>query len=276
MSLARRAALLLAASISLPLVPALAADYDPPIYVEPAADEYVPVEVGTGWYLRGDLGYSVNDPYEDKTNNPGFSSSQSPISASIGFGYHFNDYFRADVNLGLLPTSEFHDTDANTTCFGYEETTTVFGTFLTPSSRPCQQADDADQKAYNLMANAYFDLGTYSGFTPYIGGGVGVVYNSFKHAEGAKDCTDDQFFQCSTDPNFYRGSSKNERNYNFAYSLGAGVSYRMTRNTSIDVGYQYLSAPSAEYLRFGNSQGAYRATGLDFHLIQVGLRYDIW
>ena len=35
--------------------PALAADYDPPPLLEPAP-EYQPVEIGNGWYLRGDGG----------------------------------------------------------------------------------------------------------------------------------------------------------------------------------------------------------------------------
>ncbi len=48
-----RIVLLLAASMP---AAAYAADYDPPIFVEEAA-EYVPVEVGSGWYLRGDVGY---------------------------------------------------------------------------------------------------------------------------------------------------------------------------------------------------------------------------
>ena len=39
-----------------PLAAAHAADYDPPIVIDDAA-EYVPVEVGSGWYLRGDVGY---------------------------------------------------------------------------------------------------------------------------------------------------------------------------------------------------------------------------
>ncbi|WP_204273068.1 hypothetical protein, partial [Enterobacter hormaechei] len=39
-----------------------------------------------------------------------------------------------------------------------------------------------------LMANGYVDLGTYVGITPYVGGGVGVVYSKYSTAIGAKDC----------------------------------------------------------------------------------------
>ena len=96
----------LAALVLAPLTPAQAADYDPPIYVDQAPD-YQPVEVGSGWYLRGDVGYAGSrraTRIEDFTFTPAsFSEKQDPAFASIGFGYHFNDYLRGDINLGYLP-----------------------------------------------------------------------------------------------------------------------------------------------------------------------------
>ena len=103
-----RIVLLLAASMP---VAAYAADYDPPIFVE-EADEYVPVEVGSGWYLRGDVGY-VFDSGIDGVDYTAFDPiasadvSASFTSASIdtdftwggGFGYRFTDYFRADATV---------------------------------------------------------------------------------------------------------------------------------------------------------------------------------
>ncbi len=56
--------LALAAATLLPAA-ALAADYDPPIYVD-EAPEYVPVEVGSGWYLRGDVGYAFKRNYKNE------------------------------------------------------------------------------------------------------------------------------------------------------------------------------------------------------------------
>ncbi|TIM51306.1 MAG: porin family protein, partial [Mesorhizobium sp.] len=56
-------ALALAAIALTPLSQALGADYDPPIYVDQAPD-YVPVEVGSGWYLRGDVSYLVQKSFD--------------------------------------------------------------------------------------------------------------------------------------------------------------------------------------------------------------------
>src|ERR1700722_495855 len=78
------------AAILLPLSPVHAADYDPPIYVDQAPD-YKPVEVGSGWYLRGDVGYAFNKPYEFSETPAGFSTGIQAFSGSVGMGYHFND-----------------------------------------------------------------------------------------------------------------------------------------------------------------------------------------
>ena len=74
MNLTLRFALSLAALA--PFAAAHAADYDPPIYVEEAA-EYVPVEVGSGWYLRGDVGY-VFDASIGEVNYTTFDGALRP------------------------------------------------------------------------------------------------------------------------------------------------------------------------------------------------------
>ena len=53
------AALALATGVST----AQAADYEPTIIPAEtvAVEEYQPVEIGSGWYIRGDVGYSIND-----------------------------------------------------------------------------------------------------------------------------------------------------------------------------------------------------------------------
>ena len=103
-----RIVLLLAASMP---AAAYAADYDPPIFVEEAA-EYVPVEVGSGWYLRGDVGYvfdtsigdvdyTLFDPIAVAYSPASFTSQSidTDFTWGGGFGYRFTDYFRADATV---------------------------------------------------------------------------------------------------------------------------------------------------------------------------------
>ena len=52
MKLKSRIALALAATVALPFTAVLAADYDPPIYVD-QAPEYTPVAIGSGFVALG-------------------------------------------------------------------------------------------------------------------------------------------------------------------------------------------------------------------------------
>jgi opacity protein-like surface antigen len=274
------------AAVLLATMPGQAADYDPPIVVD-EAPEFVPVEVGSGWYLRGDVGYSVNKPYDYFQVPPGFTSSESPVSASVGMGYHFTDYFRGELNFGLLPTSKFSD-DFLTTCEGTQTVTVTNpdGSSTVASgrrNRDCEASNAGSNKAYNMMANAFVDLGTYSGFTPFIGGGVGVAYSTYRLAAGSRNCVDQSstvgntttIFECD-DPSVYEGGVTSERQYNFAYSLGAGVNYRFSRNASVDLGYEYFAVPQAKYVSLDGTGAPVINEGIDYHQVKLGLRYDLW
>jgi opacity protein-like surface antigen len=65
--------------------PALAADYDPPILLEDAPS-YVPVEVGSSWYLRGDVSYNANSPVYDVDG-----AANLRFGGGLGVGYQFKD-----------------------------------------------------------------------------------------------------------------------------------------------------------------------------------------
>jgi opacity protein-like surface antigen len=226
---------------------AFAADYEPPLTVA-EAPEYVPVEIGSGWYLRGDIGYDINDPYDDGDFGNSFlddAYDSYPISGSVGFGYHFTDYLRADINLGYLAGDQF-----------------AFDSF---TAGPITATADVRNKNWYGMLNGYVDLGTYAGITPYVGAGIGLMRS-------------DRRFDATFDDGAGGGFSydSHDVSYSMAYSLNAGLAYQVTPNLAIDVGYQYLSAPSAEYTKINSISDYEVEEGLSFHQIRVGLRYDLW
>ncbi len=79
-------------------------------------------------------------------------------------------------------------------------------------------ADDIDVKMKNdsVMLNAYYDINTGTKFTPYVGAGLGFSHQKVKADDIKK--------------------SSNE----FAWQVGAGVSYAATDNISVDFGYRYV------------------------------------
>lgn len=249
MSFKARLACLLAAA-AMPYAPAKAADLDPPIYAD-QAPEYTPVEVGSGWYLRGDVGYQINEAYDgDRDLNGDYGvvdmdldSDEDRWTASLGVGYHWTDWLRSDVNVGYIPGNEVE--------VDYDDGGNI-------------EHGELSNDAWYVMANAYVDLGTYVGFTPYLGAGAGVL-STKREADAHYD-----------NGGFERDFSDDSRDYEFAYSLDAGVAYRFTDNLSADLGYQYISAPNAEYADVTDLDNYPVREGLDFHQVRIGLRYDLW
>ncbi|WP_406872831.1 outer membrane protein [Aminobacter sp. P9b] len=231
MTLKSRIALALTATMLWPLA-ASAADYDPPVVIE-EAPEYVPVEVGSGWYLRGDIGYNFSDtPYQFTLL--GEETRNIHVNGSIGAGYHFNDFLRGELNFGFV---SYDKLDAS----------------LGPDTM------QFENNVWNGMANVYADLGTIAGFTPYVGAGVGLIYSSTTVNYNA--------------PSIPATFNLDDTQYKVAYSVGAGINYQVAQNTSVDVGYQYLTAPDLEYVDIDTLTVK---KGVDYHQVKVGLRYDLW
>src|SRR5690554_2575077 len=67
-----------------PATVATAADYNPPIYVD-EAPEFRPVEIGSGWYLRGDVGYSLETSADDAFTFRTFDLGPPAAYSSDGF-----------------------------------------------------------------------------------------------------------------------------------------------------------------------------------------------
>src|SRR5690606_31120520 len=129
----------------------------------------ISVEIGSGWYLRGDVGYSLetsaDDAFTFRTFDPGPPAAYSSdgfdtvdlsegFNFGLGFGYQFNDWLRADVTLERIALDFEGTTTSTTPCGG--------GT-------GCRTEDFSSLYGYSAMINGYADLGTFVGITPYVG-----------------------------------------------------------------------------------------------------------
>lgn len=211
---------------------AMAADYNPPIYIE-QAPEWVPVEIGSGWYLRGDVNYNLARPVYN-LSIAGRSTEHTRFGGDLGFGYHFNDHLRGDVTIGYMGGDDL-------------------------TLRDMTDSVTLSHSTWTGLVNAYADLGTVVGLTPYIGAGVGVTYSHQKISVDA--------------PSVPLNASASDTQYNFAYALMAGASYKVTENASIDAGYRFLHTPGEKYYDIPADEVR---KGTHQHQIRVGLRYDLW
>jgi opacity protein-like surface antigen len=171
--------------------------------------------------------------------------------------------------------------------------------FLYDTTNTCNASASVSQNDNTFLANAYFDLGTYYGFTPYVGGGLGanidtltgrVSYN--ETANGlpyAANLTaippfppvwvNAQGQTLAPQPNVpfaqeFWNRSMSSTKWSVAWALAAGIGYKLTPSTTIEIGYRYLNSGTVNTLL--NPQ-----TGLTIHQtnasqqIRVGVLYYI-
>jgi len=120
------------------------------------------------------------------------------------------------------------------------------------------------------MANAYFDLGDYSGFTPYVGAGIGGAQMHWG------DLTNTEYEDA--DPS-NSASSVHPGNgeLRFAWALHGGVSYDVSHNLKLDAGYTYTHIEGGNMFNFDAPSGFSGPQGFDsgveMHAVRVGVRY---
>lgn len=295
---------LLIAGIALTGLPSngLAADYDNPIFVE-QAPELQPVEVGNGWYIRGDIGVNFAGKHDTSEYAPAGSTGVRStnefgdvLNAGLGIGYQFNDYLRFDAGIERVFASSYSATTLvapRGPCLGWGVIQDpVLGEVIQDPYNidNCLDVDSASYNATNLMANAYVDLGTYLGFTPYIGGGLGIARVAWREETDATICipTDAAAHEegCNAigtvnqpapnTPYTEQGITNNGADYRFAYAVAAGVGYKMSNNLTLDMSYRMLNV-GANDVTYSTTPGSGMASdGFGTQQLRVGFRYSLW
>ena len=91
----------------------------------------------------------------------------------------------------------------------------------------------AQKSEWLFLANAYADLGTFYGITPYVGAGIGTSRNTIS---GFRDINI---------INGGGGYAGDESQWNFAWALHTGIGIQATERLTIDLGYSFVSLGDA-------------------------------
>lgn len=102
-----------------------------------------------------------------------------------------------------------------------------------------------------LLANVWYDIDTGTSFTPYVGGGAGVAWV-------------DASTKFSNDYGYTDGG------LGFAFQGGAGVTFDLTENIALDVGYRFKGIPNVNFAGRG-SIFSYDHGDLYSHNVQAGV-----
>ncbi|MCO5059341.1 MAG: porin family protein [Rhizobiaceae bacterium] len=232
---------------------ATAADlYEPPVYETPPPVYETPAVEYGGWYIRGDIDYHwskfggadyITYGPPPGSNSFDFGNFRGALSLGAGVGYKVSKYFRTDLTADWMFRSKFTGQTTGT-CAG----------------APCVSVDESSYSALLLLANAYADLGTYHGVTPYIGAGIGGAHVKWGDLRNT----------ITTTTTVHRGASE----WRFAWALMAGASYCLTKNLNLDVGYRYSRISGGRMFEYANFGGPGFDKGINVHEVRGGLRYQ--
>jgi opacity protein-like surface antigen len=224
--------------------PVFAADFVEPPVIEPAPPPVYeqPVEYG-GWYIRADY-----ITYGDIPGTGRFDSGEleSAFSAGAGVGYQINQHFRTDLTADWMSKSEFRGSTSG----------------LCGDGEPCTSVDTSSYTALLLLANAYVDIGTWHGITPYVGAGIGGAWVKW-----------DTLHNTTEDGEFLHGGGKGWR---FAYAAMAGASYCLSDRVKLDVGYRFSHIDGGKMFNYASDSnvGPGYDKGINTHEVRGGLRYQ--
>jgi opacity protein-like surface antigen len=256
------------------------------------------VEFGTGWYIRGDAGGVFEKGLLPSSVFSGSDPTKINWSATLGSGYKFNNWFRADATLGMFGQQNNTQAQGSVNCFSSINNVVnavgqSVGVYAVPGQ--CTPVQQLNLQKYLTLINGYFDLGTWYGVTPYIGAGVGaaIIHESgtlayFNNSDGSPYRANLVLpVGVNSNPTFLQGPalinplvpqpvinygnqnwdrSVKLTKYNFAWALMAGFGYNLTDSATIDIGYRYVNMG-----QFTDITGISR--NLSAQEIHIGIRY---
>jgi opacity protein-like surface antigen len=225
----------------------------------------VPVPETFTYYLRGDLGWSLSGTpsfsesgavYGGPPTNPLTSSGTSTDNVffgGIGAGAYLSNRFRADITLDF---------------FGDQEVTRL-STYVDGADTGTVR-DRVTLRGTVGLANIYWDLMPRGHFTPYVGAGIGFVYNDISRSYLATE---------SPGPTTPVTGSSHDTNVGLAGALMAGVSISTDHRYAWDFSYRALYVDGGSITTTLSGTGGTSSVDIGGHWdhqFRVGLRVNLW
>jgi opacity protein-like surface antigen len=224
----------------------------------------VPIPETFTYYLRGDLGWSfVGTPSFSESGAvygtpPGVALSSSRLNSDdvffggIGGGAYLSNRFRADFTLDFLGEQ---DVDRVSSYVDGADTGTV--------------RDRLRLRGTVGLANIYWDLLPRGHFTPYVGAGIGFVYNDISRTYSATE----------TPSGTVVTGSSHDTSFGLAGALMAGVSISTDHRYAWDFSYRALYVDGGSIATTLSGTGGSSSVDIGGHWdhqLRVGLRVNLW
>lgn len=289
-----------------------------------------PVEVGSGWYIRGDVGITSDSlptvslssslaaqtvGTQGATIPPGgeatqavnniFGSNHSSTNwvFDAAAGYRVNNYLRLEAEYAYWAGPTNNISGGQVVCpyalqgLSSQSTPVVELGYLYNVNDTCDGYLKSRQTNNLMMANAYVDLATFYGLTPYVGGGLGMNVSAQKGSLTYYQTSDGSVYAANltptgTFPNLWTDQNGNplspqpkiafaQQNwnrtfssvkYNAAWALSFGVGYQLTPAATLDISYRYLNMGTNSYTMNPQTNAVVKQANTS-QQVRVGIRY---
>ncbi len=186
-------------------------------------------------YLKGDAGYQMSN-YKNKILGDIGSKCLKGFSGDIGFGYAVSDDVRTDMTFNFSKGKGKQKANPlGTADIVYTPASGTATTLLTSKAG----AVTATEKNIGILFNGYYDFHNSSAFTPYVMAGLGVNKGKLDLKFAGKATKESK----GVDDNF---TIKSDNKTSFAYQVGFGTFYELSKDVLLDVGYR-LAGHKAKY-----------------------------
>ena len=203
---------------------------------------------GVGYYLGG--GWRLDAGVEKRSNDQAYTNTTATWDS-----YEFD----AGGNYGIADTVIANGRADTRTTINVDDRTDVDGTIW--------------------MANVYYDMFTHRGFTPYIGAGVGFIWNQLDrtHSTTVQECDNEATLGCTGGTTILSSTASTEANtISLAAAVMAGFSYQVSDITSVDIGYRYLYLGGTDFaMTINGAESRVEIGDQSIHQIRAGLRFDV-
>jgi opacity protein-like surface antigen len=240
-------------------------------------------EYSARWYLRADVGVGFGLGMDASERGATYAAAPVGIGSNVsigtssneeighifgaGVGYYFSPKFRMDI------TGEVRMEKQSTISgdFQYLDVgdpgTNVIGDFR----------DNTKLRSSIFMANAYYDMNRSGRWNPYIGAGLGFAVNELQrtHTTNVRTCDIGADPTCSA-AGSYNETTDKDYTFSLAASAMAGVTYRISKVTSLDFNYRYLYVGGTDTsATINGNNSTINVAAQHEHYLRAGLRWDI-
>ncbi len=229
----------------------------------------MPIQESFSHYLRADIGWGLAGDPSFSERGAEYGASDLLYSALSDRQSGVNDTFHGSIGAGTYWTSRFR-TDVTLDFRGTQDVDAT-ATYADPGPIDGVARERISMRGTVGLFNAYWDLTARGSFTPYVGAGIGFVYN---HINRNHQVIEDNGGVLTT----VSSASGSDNNLGLAAALMAGMSFSWSHAWVLDVGYRalYMDGGEVSVALPGPLTSTARIGSQWEHQLRVGLRANLW